>query len=299
MDYELYHDESKEAGYWHGMLLVPVRKKKMLLDYLSVVRKSTGYSHPLGIKKVKQDGKIYDCAASWLQMGVVSLMSQRKGAPEPLFLGCRVKGRKQYMQFEQIVGCKFIVFREKDDLAGMRGHRDYGSKVETTFRIGLKGGLHFLGSGDNPIHIVAMHFDGYEHYRRHIDRDRIVNRLYGLRDYCSIAECGGLIDDRTSNHTREGCQDYDDCQLLQLTDLMVGGFRTVLMEATRPIHRRLAAPVKALVDRYRQGYARMQNSRWRNSFCVSQCYLDSGRWKFEPIEYQRKLQDSQLPLLMG
>ena len=24
MDYELYHDESKVDGYWHGILLVPV-----------------------------------------------------------------------------------------------------------------------------------------------------------------------------------------------------------------------------------------------------------------------------------
>ncbi len=27
MDYDLYHDESKEGGYWHGMLLVPCEKR--------------------------------------------------------------------------------------------------------------------------------------------------------------------------------------------------------------------------------------------------------------------------------
>jgi len=297
MDYELYHDESKKLGYWHGILMVPVHTKSTLLEYLSATRVNTGYSHPLSIKKIRRSrGIIYDCAESWVQLGVVSLMSQRKGPPEPLFLGCRVEGRKQYVQFGQTIGCKFILFREKDDHAKMIGHRDYGSKVETTFRMGLKGGLHFLGNEESPINIVRMHFDGHKHYHRHIDRDRIVDRLYGLRGYCSIAESDDLIDDRTGDHTRAGCQEYDDCQLLQLADLMVGCFRTVLIGGIQPVYAQLAAPVKAIVDRYREGYARMQNSRWRNSFCMSQCYLDSGHWRFETIDYQEGAKDLQLAL---
>ncbi len=32
MEYELYHDESKEEGFWHGMLLVPVAHKGKLAE---------------------------------------------------------------------------------------------------------------------------------------------------------------------------------------------------------------------------------------------------------------------------
>ena len=136
-----------------------------------------------------------------------------------------------------------------------------------------------------------MHFDGYEHYARHIDKSRIVGRLHGLRKYCSISERDDLIDDRSSDHRKINAQDYDDCQLLQLTDLLIGSFRTVLGEKTRDIHSKLAYPIKQMVVRYRKGYARMRNSRWFDSFCMSQCHLDDGSWKFETIEYVGSLDE--------
>ena len=297
MDYELYHDESKELGYWHGMLMVPVHTRSILLEYLSASRDNTGYRYPLSLKKVRKPrGPKYECAQGWAQLGVVSLVSRRKGPPEPLFLDRRVEGRKHYVQSRQTIGCKFILFREKDDHAKMIGHPDYGSKVETTFRMGVKGGMHFLGSDENPINIVRMHFDGHRHYHRYVDRDRIVGRLHGLRGYCSIADSDDVIDDRSSDHSRAGCQEYDDCQLLQLADLMVGCFRAVLIGDIQSVRGQLAAPVRAIVDRYRQGYARMRNSRWRNSFCMSECFLESGHWRFETIDCPVGAKDLQLAL---
>jgi hypothetical protein len=47
MDYELYHDESQEAGYWHGILLVPGHEE---------ARDNTGYYHPFSLKKVRNPG---------------------------------------------------------------------------------------------------------------------------------------------------------------------------------------------------------------------------------------------------
>ena len=90
MRYELYHDESKINGYWHGILLVPIDKKKLLLDLLDIVIKNIRYSHPLGIKKVKNDGIIFTCANSWVQIGVVELIS-KSGLPTLLSLGKRVR----------------------------------------------------------------------------------------------------------------------------------------------------------------------------------------------------------------
>jgi hypothetical protein len=296
MDYELYHDESREEGYWHGILLVPVSKKQTLVSYLGAVRENVRYPHPVGIKKVKNPGRIYTCAECWVQIGVLSLISVHKGPPLGVFLGNRVKGKKQYNQFTETIGCKFIVFREIDDHAKMSDRLDYGGKVETTFRIGLKGGLHFLGSDKEPIRIEKMHFDGHKHYCRHVDRDRIVGRLTGLRQYCSVADYLDLVDDRSSDHTRVDCQKYADCQLLQLTDLLVGCFRTALIGPTRAIHTEIARPVKAIVGRYSKGYARMRNSRWRDSFCMSQSYLESGQWQFETIECQPDLRGLQMEL---
>lgn len=287
--YELYHDESKENGYWHGMLLVPVDRKSILLDYLECARSNTQYTKELGLKKVKKESsKIYRCAQAWLQVAVGALMYNLKGKAYPLDLGKCIKGKRQYELFHELIRAKFILFREKDNLSKMIGHRDYGSKVETTFRMGLKGGLHFLGGPERPIVIEKLHFDGHEHYGRNLDRARIVERLNGLRDYCAVSDISDIIDDRSSDHDKSDSQSYENCQLLQLTDLLVGSFRTILGASTRPVHQKLAYPIKSIVDKYYEGFARMRHSRWRTSFCISQCYLEDERWHFETIDYRAK-----------
>ena len=52
MDYEIYHDESKEHGYWHGILLVPITSKSRIIEHLEQAREYVGYEHPLGIKSI-------------------------------------------------------------------------------------------------------------------------------------------------------------------------------------------------------------------------------------------------------
>jgi hypothetical protein len=295
--YELYHDESKEAGYWHGMLLVPVATKARLVEYLSLVRENTGYTKEIGLKKVKKTkSRIYFCAQSWLQVGVAALMQSLKGRPYQLFLGKCVKGQKEYDVLTRPIKAKFIVFRERDNFQMMTGHQDYGSKVETTFRMGLKGGLHYLGNSQQAICIEKMHFDGHEHYQRRIDRDRVIERLEGLREYCCIKRETDVIDDRSSDHEKAGSQSYDDCQLLQLTDLLVGSFRTILGGSTRPLHQQFARPVKMLVDKYTGGRARMQRSRWKDSFCISQCYLENSNWEFDTIDWAARAVSPQQEL---
>jgi len=287
MDYELYHDESLEGGYWHGMLLVPTWIKKDFSDLLATARNNAGYFEKIGIKKVECKGRIYNCASAWAQIGVACLRSTTKGKAEPVFLGLKEKGKLQYGQVS-LYGMKFILFRERDSHKELEGFRDYASKIETTFRFGIKGGLHSLGSNENPINISKIHFDGHEHYQRNVDADRIVKRIKGLRDYCSFSPSQDLIDDRHSNHKKAGGQEENDCQFLQLTDILIGCFRTSLGYKTRNIHAELAKPINNLVNKYNEGYIRMKNSRWSNSFVISQCYLEDGRWKFEAIERNDK-----------
>jgi hypothetical protein len=201
MDYELYHDESLEGGYWHGMLLVPAWNKREFVDLLILARNNSHYSKKLGIKKVEGKGRIYNCSSAWTQIGVACLRSKTKGKSEPVFLGACEKGKLQYGPVN-LYGMKFILFRERDCHKELTGYSDHASKIETTFRFGLKGGLHFLGSYENPIHITKIHFDGHQHYYRHLDRDRIINRIDGLREYCSFSTDSNLIDDRQSDHEK-------------------------------------------------------------------------------------------------
>lgn len=286
MDYELFHDESQEGGFWHGILLVPISQKDKLKEYFDMIRQNSKYQSKIGIKNVKKHGKVFDCAHSFIQLGLGFLRSDSRGWMYPIFLGKRIGGNSIYEYLpNDCTGFKFILFCERDNHRNLRFYKDYASKVETTFRIGLKGGMHYLGSEESPINIVKMHFDGHEHYRRHLDQDRIVNGLKNLRSYCSI-ESNCEIDDHSSDHGKDKCQSYIDCQLLQLTDLLVGGFRTYLGICTRDIHFELGKPTCLMLNRYREGYARMQKSRWKNSIWLSRCYIEEGKWQFDSLEYK-------------
>ena len=297
MDYELFHDESQISGYWHGILLLPVDKKSELVNLLEISRKNSKYEYPISLKNIQKKGSLYGCAFSWITIGVAALASRFKNEPPCIYLGDRVKGHRVYSRLPNVIGAKFILFSERDCHELMFNYPDHASKVETTFRIGLKGGLHYLGNEEDPIKIVKMHFDGYKHYRRHIDIDRIVNRLNGLRNYCSISDDRNLIDDRSSNHRNFGSQAYEDCQFLQLTDLLVGSFRTYLGQKTNDCHLELAIPVLQIIKRMQSGYARMKNSRWSHGVCMSQCHLESGRWVFNTLSLEINDLYTQLSIL--
>lgn len=267
------------------MLLVPIEKKSLLLDYLKKVRCHTGYYDPLSIKRVRKDNRVLDCASSWVQIGIGFMRSRAKAQSFSVSLGKQGTQRILVNLPPEATGLKFLLFRERDNHEAMAGYPDKASKIETTFRFGLKGGLHFLGSDEQPIHIEKMHFDGHKHYLRHLDRGRIVGRLQGLRRYCSISSRQDIIDDRASDHREEEAQSYEDCQLLQLTDLLIGSFRTALGVLTREIHKELARLPKDLILDYQKGYARMRNSRWFNSFWLSECFLENDGWHFQALEF--------------
>lgn len=295
--FELYHDESMEYGYWHGMLLVPTEKKSDFVELLTQVRKNTGYNEPIGIKRVKERNRIFECAQAWIALGIGFLRSRSKAQPYPVTLG-RNKGKLVFYDLpDSMLGAKFILFRERDNHQKMQYYPDHASKIETTFRFAIKGGAHFLGSEESPIQIEKMHFDGYKHYHRHLDRTRIVDRLYGLRNYVQISSRVDLIEDGTSDHRKIEAQSYEDCQLLQLTDLLIGSFRSALGIITRPVHKELAKLPKELILDYQKGFARMRNSRWLNSFWLSECYLEQGRWFFDMLEIENKQENNQLSLL--
>lgn len=302
MDYDLYHDESKEGGYWHGMLLVPQDKKEIFLSYLEDIRKISKYSNTVGIKGLDAKGTKFHCIRSWVLLGVASLMQNFKNNSYSVLIRDSKKYfkeegvRTEYKEILKIdsqdktIGAKFILFRDRDDHSKMGdGYPDHAAKIETTYRMGLKGGIHWLGDDENPINIKSIHFDGYEHLQRKINKERIIGRINGLRGYCSIEE---NIDDRTSNHNKGDCQKYEDCQFLQLTDLLVGGFRTILGEEKNEIQKEISLPIKKeLIEKWHQGQVRMKNSRWYKGFWMSESWIDGDDWSFgdlTPVNNQQK-----------
>lgn len=297
-NYELYHDESTKGGYWHGMLLVPSERKAYLLNLLEAAREATGYPYKISFKKINRPGKKYDLADAWLSLVLGFMRSQTKSIKYFYFTGRSTGAERDYQLLDdQALGVKFVLFRERENHADMLNYPDETSKVETSFRIGLKGGLHYLFSSLDPVCITGMHFDGYLHQGRHINSQRVIDRLYGLREYCEIASTPSLIDDRASDPRNADAQNYADCQLLQLTDLLIGSFRAAFGFYSNEAQWKLAKYAHTLIRKYAEGPARMRNSRWNHTFCMSQCYLEQGAWQFETIELLEKTQVSQPTLL--
>lgn len=286
MNYRIYHDESKRSGYWHGMLLVPEEGRGRLLELLQTVRVNTNVSAPLGIKDIKNaTGRKFRCAQSWIMMGIGVMRSKMGKEPYHVHYGMVHRGNHQIEALNDMLGVKFILFREKDNHSTMAYLDRYAQKVETTFRMGFKGGMNFIFSGAQSIHVKRFHFDGNEHHDGGVDRDRIVGRLYGLKDTVTVTTEEDIIDDRSSDHTREDSQSYDDCQLLQLTDLLVGSFRTFLGECTNNNHSELARPVRLPIEAFMRGYSGFKNSRWYGSFYMSQCEIKNQQWVFSELEF--------------
>jgi hypothetical protein len=307
VEYDVYHDESKEAGYWHGILFVPRPSRATILSHIETIRDETGYKHPLSLKGIKSYGPRFQCARAAIQLAVAAMMQDTKGTVQKVYVSRRTYdhvGQRHATEYSPIIEIRealklrFVVFRERD------AHRfmdpdgrflDYAAKVETTLRMGFKGGLHLLFDHDDPATICSIHLDGYEHNRRHVDAERVLGRLQnGLRAYCRIAP-DVTVEDRTSDHREPGSQSYDDCQFLQLADLLVGSFRTALEDAKNKIQSEAARPVAELIEKWRAGPARMANSRWNGGFCISQCYLENGQWRFSTLPAKQDSSQGTFP----
>jgi hypothetical protein len=301
--YVLYHDESNKDGYWHGMLLIPCNKKIEFFDVLESIRKKVGYFGKISFKDITGPGEKFSLANDWLQVGVGFLRSKPNKQKYPVRAWNQHENQKQpgtrYFSLPiSLMGAKFILFRVKDDHQNMVYLDDRVCKVETTLRMGIAGGLHALGSSDHPIHITKIHLDGYQHNLRHADTTRIVDRIYGLREYCSFALRESLIDDRSSDPKSQNHQDYIDCEFLALTDLLIGSFRVALSKFEKNDHKRkLSHHAKHILERMTSGKSSMKQSRWANSFWLSECEIIDNQWVFNNIELRNhKDRNCQLPL---
>jgi hypothetical protein len=277
------------------MLLIPEDSRKRLLDVLRQVRENTGHEYPVGIKNVKNStGRIFFCAQSWLLLAIGFMRTKQGKTPYQVHYGKTEKGHLLYSSLTETLGLKFILFREKDNHQKMQLLDRYAQCVETTFRMGLKGGLHYLSTDKNPIHITALHFDGNEHHDSGIDKERVIGRLKGLKACCSVLDAEDVIDDRSGNHTRTDAQHYDDCQLLQLTDLLVGSFRTFLGECTRPVHKTLCYSARLPIEAFSRNRAGFLKSRWYGAISMSQCELCDRGWQYSTVELIKYGQSDQL-----
>jgi hypothetical protein len=250
---------------------------------LASVRAFTKHHEPISLKRLdKPTGKVWRTINCWLHIGIAALIQNLKGQRYPILTG-QDKQTPGFDLLEKVIGARFILFRVRDGLSSLGNYMDYGAKVETTYRMAFKGGLAMFANQGDKLCIRALHFDGHAHYGRGVDLKRILGRI-GAPPSGVVLHQDLALDDRSSDHRLPGSQAYDDCQLLQLSDILVGGFRTVLGETTNDAQRQVCNPLLQLSDRWNQGAARMRHSKWCKGFCISEGFIRNGKWEFDIIQ---------------
>jgi hypothetical protein len=282
-EYDVYHDESQIAGYWHGIMFVQRHSRSQLLALLEQIRKNTACFNPVSLKNLeKLSGRSFRCITCWMAVGVASLIQSFKGRHYALPTG--KEGRwAEFRPLSDVLSTRFVLFRVKGGLGPLTLCHDYAAKVEATFRMAFKGGLTMFARQGEELCIRSLHFDGYKHYKRRLDLHRILRKIgtppRGVHLHREI-----VLGDGTSDHRDRDAQPYADCQLLQLTDLLVSGFRTVLGQSTSDAQRRVCAPLAELASKWDRGLAGFKNSRWYKGFCISEGCIEDGEWRFGRIE---------------
>ena len=305
--YDIYHDESQEESYWHGFLFVPRKSRQYLLNLLLESRKNINWEEPISFKQIgNRQGKKSPktcLVSSWLTIGLAALQQQKfEKLRVPFSLGGSPPIYKSHIEFP--IRCKFVVFKECDKHRKMFYNLSTLACIETTFRMGIKGGMHRLFSDKDPIIVGNVFIDGDEHYIRKFGRSFDVNRsLKRLaeekRGYVSFLENTQLIPQRSNHKKIESGQDFDDSQLLQLCDILLGGVR---LHSYCPDNKKLkhyiSLPCCELLKRNTNKHFITKHSRFSNGFSLSEAWLNKDEeWGFSPLKIEEDMSMSKLKQL--
>ncbi len=297
MIYDIYHDECKEDGYWHGFLFVPRDHRDYLLGLLRRARENAQYQHRLhyvGLgKTAKPHHEKYIAAEAWTSIGCAALQQQKfTKCPPVVLLGKNPHWRTppEYQILTKLLRCKFVLFRENDKHRNMYEGMNQLQCIETTFRMAIKGGIHRLFSDSQPIQIGNVFIDGDEHYmgiyKRRFSIDRTLQRFAReKRGFVSFVDGPLLIPQNSDHNTRlEVGQDPNDSQLLQLCDILIGGFRFHSCFGDRKHPRYdISSQCKELLSHEQANSARMAQSRYFNGFSLQQAWIENDEWNFAPL----------------
>lgn len=289
LTFDIFHDECKEEGYWHSFIFIPKTTQQKLLSNLIEARETLKYFHPIHFTDITNKSKSHSekvrLIKSWTSMLYYSLQEQKINAD--LYLGHKDNRAvyKKVKGIENKIGAKLVVLREKDNLKKMFSSMNYSKKVEATFRMGLKGGCHFLFK--NAIRIGNIYVDHPEkNFNKNHDGPSILQRLKTEFNnniiFCEDSKICPV--DKESYQSKEMVSEF-----MQLADISVGAIRTRALQIKVPnLRYEITRPLDELFEKDIKNKARMNNSRYLNSFSLSNSWIEEGNWKFDIMKIEKK-----------
>lgn len=290
IEYDAYYDEIKENGYWHGWLFVPIDNRDTLCSYLSRAREAVPFKYPLHFlnlgKSEPTDSLRVRLTESYISVGCAALQQCKFRSDPPK---ARVGGSAEIIN---PVKAKLTIYRVIGDVLKKNSNRN--GLIAETLKSSLKGSLHYLFDGREKIAIRRIVFEGgdmqgiNDQYIISVLRNQAWSHVVGLPDRFTY---------QSSDHNKSALGIRDDCQILQLSDLLVGATRYCVVSGERmKIRDKVSAPIFQLLDRADRHSAGLRRSRYYRGFSMSQAEKNGSAWEFKNLRINSGVASQQTRL---
>ena len=270
----LYHDSSDEPFHAHGCLVIPTQSRAALLRELQSARRRWNCETKLHFNEFSGTrwGPAERCANHWMKLGVEAL--RHKGATQP---------------FSSPLSCKLgvILFDKKSHVEWNRFGGDKKERrlrwSETLIRILLTGVIRFCYDDSRTVSIQDIVTDG-EPYHRFLSQYRVLEKLKERLGPLVTVDPQARIRHIHSDHRDERCGSDDDAQLLQLTDLLLGG----IVGHAANIHpigskkEMLRHAVSDMLEKESRGSKFAASGHYR-AYSIFKAQIAEREWIFSPI----------------
>lgn len=279
-EYEIYYDEIKEDGYWHGIFFLPVDSSRDLIRYLEDAERDYPLNCRLHFancgKNDPEDSMRTLLTESYISIGCASLQSQK-------FEKYPVKAKVgRSPKLITPIRAKFAVYRVSPEV--MRACNENRNLIITqTLKSALKGALHYLFPVEEDITISKIFFEGTE--LQGIDDKKIMAKLQE-QVHGNVKSLPDAFVTQSSNHNdlSEGQEKKDSC-ILQLCDSMVGATRFgVVSNSNDHIRSKLSKPIRGILEYSDESLTRMKQSRYFRGFSLSEAGVDGDDWEFTNLK---------------
>ncbi len=274
--YDIFHDECKENGYWHVFLFIPRSKQKQIFQLLEQTRKNLDYFYPIHFvkihKKIKTSSTKVQIVKSWISVLMYAIQQQKIKAD--IYLGCKYE-----MKYDKIGMC-FAALHLPQNHEDMYGGMSSTKKIETTFRMGLKGGAHFFFRRNITIGNIYIDYNKDVLIKK-FNSENMLERFKNESNENIFFTKDSQIIPFSKNDYKQNCMISD---FMQLADITVGGIRTTKMQLINfPARIYACKPLQNLLEK-EFIYKRMKNSRYFNAFTLSDAWIEKEEWKFDDMK---------------
>lgn len=279
-EYEIYYDEIKEDGYWHGIFFVPVGSNNDLCQCLEDAGRDYPFNCRLHFsncgKNDPEDSMRTLLTESYISIGCASLQSQKfEKYPAKAKVG-------RHPKIINPICAKFAVYRVSPAaIKACNGNRNL--IITQTLKSALKGALHYLFPIEENIMINRIFFEGTE--LQGIDEEKIMANLQKqVRSNVKKLPDNFITQSSDHNSLSEN-QEKKDSRILQLCDSMVGATRfCVVCDSIDHIRSKITKPIKGILGYADESLTRMKESRYFRGFSLSEADTDGDNWEFTNLK---------------